>query len=936
MEEIGALRARLLLEADQFKKGMQQTREELQRTGNFAKSTNKNFDGLNKALRDIGLSSSQIDKINERIKKANPKLLEKDLSEVRKELGSLGLSSKEIDKITKEVEKASKSSNNLEKDLNRIQTAALALGAAVAGAVGASVKTAADFEAQMSRVKAISGATDEEFQALQDSAMKLGASTSKSASEVAVAFEDMAAKGFNANQIIAAMPGVIAAAEASGADLATTSDVVSSALNIFSLKASDASKVADILAQTANQSAADISDMQLALKYAGPPAAALGISLEELSASIGIMTNAGMRGEQAGTTLRAALLSLLDPSEENSKMMKKMGITITDAQGNFVGLSALVDNLSKSMEGQTETQKAATLASLVGTEAVSGMLSLMSAGPTEIDKMTKALENSGGASKKAADIMKNNLKGAYEEFKGALETVGIKLGNEFLPKLTEIVKKGSDVVGAISEMDTSTLKAGLAFGGTAAAIALTATTVGKLITAVRGLMISMGPAGWLIAGVSLLGGVIAGLSASTKDLETRVADLSKGFEDTTNLDKQITRYEELQGKSKLTSEQFGDLLDVHKRLQTETDTSKLDELNEKYETLKKESGLSGDEVSELLELNGDLIEQAPQAADAISEQGQAYFDNTGFIRDYNAEQLKTLQTQLEIERNASRSEYADKLKELKKVSEEINEAQDNLLSIQDQYSKKLDEIRIAEEEVNKRKADSNTYSQYDVRAAEANLTNLKNELRDLETKLQTQQGIKAEKEKEKAALEGELEDLEVIREQLAQLYLTQVGLTSEKGKELDAINEQIGKYEAQKEQAKLLHSQHKISTEEYQKQVGEIDTQIARLEEAKKQIEDLNTEMGKPIYKRFEIDEVTRRRVYLTEYKRNQMEVKHGGGIVGKPKFHTGGVIADALKASPIGDDSEKATLLVAATIQSVQLLRNKVINHDISFNSKY
>lgn len=166
----------------------------------------------------------------------------------------------------------------------------LFITAPLVGIAGASVDTAKEFEAQMDRVGAIAGATGDDMKALEQSALDLGASTSKSASEVAIAQEGLAAMGFNTNEIIGAMPGVIAAAEASGADMAQTADVMASSLNVFGLEASEANRVADVLAQTANQSAADITDMQYALKYAGGPAAALGVSLEELSASIGIMT----------------------------------------------------------------------------------------------------------------------------------------------------------------------------------------------------------------------------------------------------------------------------------------------------------------------------------------------------------------------------------------------------------------------------------------------------------------------------------------------------------------------------------------------------------------------------------------------------------------------------------------------------------------------
>ncbi|MFD2662242.1 phage tail tape measure protein, partial [Paenibacillus thailandensis] len=177
-----------------------------------------------------------------------------------------------------------------------------AFGVGVAGGLGAAIKTGAEFDAQMSKVKAISGATAEEFEAMRNQALELGSSTSKSASEIASGFQEMAAMGFNATEVMGAMPGIIAASEASGADMAQVASVMASTLNSFSMEATEATRVADILAKTANISAADITDMQYALKYAAPSANALGISLEELSAAIGTIVNSGMQGEQAGTT----------------------------------------------------------------------------------------------------------------------------------------------------------------------------------------------------------------------------------------------------------------------------------------------------------------------------------------------------------------------------------------------------------------------------------------------------------------------------------------------------------------------------------------------------------------------------------------------------------------------------------------------------------
>ncbi|WP_034801237.1 phage tail tape measure protein [Exiguobacterium oxidotolerans] len=379
-----------------------------------------------------------------------------------------------------------------------------AAGGAIAAGLGLAVNKSMDFEAQVSRVGAISGATGSELQALRDSALQLGASTSKSASEVAVGQEALAALGMTATEVVSAMPGVISAAESSGADMAQTAEVMASALNIFGLEASESSRVADILAQTANQSAADIGDMGYALKYAGPVAANLGVSMEELSASIGIMTNAGLDGSSAGTALRAGLLSLLKPSNANQKVMDSLGLSMTDANGKFIGLKGVVEQLNGSMDGMTNAQKTATLASLVGTEASSGFLALMAAGPGEIDKMTTSLENSGGASATAAAAMKDNLKGALEELGGAFETAQITIGTALTPAIQTVVAVLQGLMDKFNGLSPSMQS----FIATGAAV-----TAGVLLL-VAGLGGILVVAGAVASGIAALGGAAAILAGA--------------------------------------------------------------------------------------------------------------------------------------------------------------------------------------------------------------------------------------------------------------------------------------------------------------------------------------------------------------------------------------------------------------------------------------
>lgn len=378
--------------------------------------------------------------------------------------------------------------------INAIGGAASLMGFGVAAGLGAAVKTGMDFDAQMSRVGSIAGASAAELDKLRDSAIELGASTTKSAAEVAVGQESLAALGMTTNDILSAMPGIISAAEASGSDMAQTAEVVASSLNIWGLKAKEASRVSDILAQTANQSGANIRDMQYALKYAGPPAAALGVSLEELSATIGLLTDQGIRGEQAGTTLRGGLLALLKPSDDAGKLMQTLGINLTDASGKFVGMEGLVENLKTSFKGMTNAQKLAALAQLVGTEAATGFLVLLDAGPSKIQKMTKSLEESAGASKKAADANTNNLKGSLIQLSGAMERGALAISDGLKGPIRSAADLVAGLVGAFNELPQSMKTT----------IAISAATLAGLLILGGGIAILVGLLPMFIEGFALV------------------------------------------------------------------------------------------------------------------------------------------------------------------------------------------------------------------------------------------------------------------------------------------------------------------------------------------------------------------------------------------------------------------------------------------------
>lgn len=412
----------------------------------------------------------------------------------------------DISQFTSQISQANGTLDNFGQNMSAVGSdmakgfggAALAIGAGL----GFAVNQAADFDTQIRKAGAIAGASAKELDAMKASALDLGATTSESASSVANAMTEMAAKGFTANQTIAAMPGIIAAAEASGEDLALAADTVSSALNIWGLEAAESSRVADVLAMSANVSAAGIDDLGYVLKYAGGPAAALGISLEEVAAAAGIMTNAGLDGSNAGTALRASILALNNPATAQRKMMEKLGISMKDNEGNALGLSEMVRELADSTAHMSEADKVATLAKLVGTEAVSGFLSLISAGPAEIDKMTLSLQNSEGAAAETAAQMKDGIGGALENLSGAFESLTIIIGDVLVPYVqmaAEWLAKLAEKFTALSEGTMNFLVIGTAivgiFSAIAAGIGIAMVVVGSIITSLGTLATALGIAG---------------------------------------------------------------------------------------------------------------------------------------------------------------------------------------------------------------------------------------------------------------------------------------------------------------------------------------------------------------------------------------------------------------------------------------------------------
>lgn len=409
--------------------------------------------------------------------------------------------------------------------LTTLGSGAVNLGSTLTGAITtplvgigvAAMTTFGNFEQQMNRVKAISGATGGQFDQLKQRAVELGASSVFSASEVAQAMENMASAGMNVNDIYSASAGVMDLAAVSGRDMGLAAEAVASAMNQFGIAGENATHVADVYAKAAADTNAETVDMAEAMKYAGPVMSSLNSSFEETAAAIGIMSNAGIKGSQAGTTLRTAMQRLAAPTDVAAKLMQSLGISAYNSEGQMKPISELLPHLQERLSGLSEEQRNNALNTLFGKESLSGMLALLDSAGPEFDGVVSGLQNSNGAAKEMADTMNSGLSGSIENLKGKLETAAITVSERFAP----YIEKSADKVGELTEWFTNLseeqqdqiIKWGLVAAAAGPALVVFGKVAGALGTTFKAL-------GTVSSGIGKLVGKVAPLITKFAGMET--------------------------------------------------------------------------------------------------------------------------------------------------------------------------------------------------------------------------------------------------------------------------------------------------------------------------------------------------------------------------------------------------------------------------------
>lgn len=320
--------------------------------------------------------------------------------------------------------------------------------------------------------------------------------------------------GYNTNEILAAMPSTLDLAAAANTDLGTTCDIVSDAMSGFKMQASETGHFADILAAASTKSNTNVELMGETFKYVAPLCGTMGYSAEDASLAIGIMANAGIKGSQAGTTLKTAISNMVHPTKQMQGVMDQLGISMTNSDGSSKSLRDVMGQLREKFATLTPAQQASAAATLFGKEAMSGMLAIITASDSEYNGLASSIDNCDGRASEMASTMQNNLNGQLTALKSALEGAGISIGNALLPMIKALVSGIQGLVNWFNNLSPGMQRFIAIAGLIVAAIGPILLILGSLASAIGSIISIAGVLGVSVGAlVGIFSGVVAGIAA---------------------------------------------------------------------------------------------------------------------------------------------------------------------------------------------------------------------------------------------------------------------------------------------------------------------------------------------------------------------------------------------------------------------------------------
>lgn len=617
------------------------------------------------------------------------------------------------------------------------------------------------------------------------------------------------------------------------------------------------------------------------MKYVAPVASGLGWSISETAAAIAAMSDAGIQGSQAGTSLRAALLSLASPTGQTEKAMKKFNIEVMDANGNMKPMPELVAHISERLGGLTKAQKTAALAQLVGREAASGFIAMIEKGGPELQKFTEKLENSKGVAEEVAKVQRDSLMGSLKEMQSAFEELGISIGNQFLPILKEVTGAVTGFARFLGDMNPQVIAAGSAFVAAAAGAGTLSSSIGLLLLGMRGLGPLFGPAGWMITGISILAGLYGAAAVSQdKMTETTVRQTAEMYKQNRETDAMIDRFEILRSQSNLTNKEFAEFLDIQKQLQDKSSLSKseIKALSDRLKELKSKSSLTKDEWKELVDLNKKLVDLYPDHGTALSDLNEKYISNVNAIREMNAEQREQLRMELYAKLSKDLDSYNEKQERANALQKQYGQIASNLNKLRTQRKDLTKQISELEDDIVKAYEKGNFQEVERIKNTKI-VTERKLEAKEKEIKKQEEllDGIVKERDqilKNEKALRRNVQ-------QYADILLAENNINIESGKNLRgiykriaAIDDELGKYDERIKKGDNLSKQEREQYDLKRKEKAVLEHILEQVGARELFEEDIANILGKQTK---EAKEQTKELNKKTERKHKYKDVKDEG-----------------------------------------------------------
>jgi TP901 family phage tail tape measure protein len=350
----------------------------------------------------------------------------------------------------------------------------------IAGLGGVMLKTGMDFEASMSNVQAISGATGNDLVKLEDKARQLGSTTSKSASEAADALGYMALAGWDTTQMMDGLEPILRLSEAGNIDLARASDLVTDSMSALQIEVKDLPSYLDMVAQASRKSNTNIDALMEAYLVAGGTMASFNVPLEESTALLGLLANRGLKGSEAGTALNAIMVNLTSGAGQAGKAMEELNISAFDADGQFIGLEETLRLVGERTKGMTDEQKAQYISMIAGKEHLKSFQGLLAGLDDEYKDLKTNISGADGSLNDMAKTMQDNTRGNIARLKSSFEELSIQVSEHLIPIFSQGIDKVTEIVEWFGDLDKSTQENIIKMSAFAMAIGPTSLALGGI------------------------------------------------------------------------------------------------------------------------------------------------------------------------------------------------------------------------------------------------------------------------------------------------------------------------------------------------------------------------------------------------------------------------------------------------------------------------